>query len=60
VFDHYDIVSEADLADAAARVSAYAATTRADAPRVTPLRPAGSEHGQYTENPAATSVVRSA
>ncbi len=60
VFDRYDIVSEADLADAAARVSAYTATKRADAPRVKSLRPAGSEHGQYTDNPAATPVARSA
>ena len=43
VFDRYDIVSEADLADAAARVCAYTATKRDEAPRMTPLRPAGSE-----------------
>jgi len=53
-------VSETDLADAAARVSAYTATKRADAPRVAPLRPARSEHGQYTDNPAETPVARSA
>jgi len=39
VFDRYDIVSEADLVDAATRVNTYAATKRADAPRVAPLRP---------------------
>jgi len=34
LFDRYDIVSESDLADAAARVSACTATKCADAPRL--------------------------
>jgi hypothetical protein len=60
VFDRYDIVSETDLADTAARVSAYTATKRADAPRIAPLRPARGEHGQNTDNPAETPAARSA
>jgi hypothetical protein len=38
VFDRYDITSEADLADAASRVTTYVAERRSEASLVTPLR----------------------
>lgn len=49
VFDRYNIVSEADLAEAATRVSGYVAARRDAGPSVTPLRPP-QEDGQNTDN----------
>jgi hypothetical protein len=46
VFDRYDITSEADLADAATRVTTYVAGRRTETPPVTPLRPLRRGDGQ--------------
>jgi len=58
VFDRYNIVSEADLADAAARVTAYAATRRA-ASRIARLHSTG-ERGQNTDKSTTSSFARGA
>jgi hypothetical protein len=55
-FDRYNIVSEADLADAAARITAYAATRRAAASRVARLHSIG-EHGQNTDKSTTSSFA---
>jgi integrase len=46
VFDRYDITSEADLADAASRVTTYVAERRSEAPPATPLRPLQRRDGR--------------
>ena len=46
VFDRCNIVSEADLADAATRVSSYIADRRTEAPPVTPLKPRERRDGR--------------
>jgi hypothetical protein len=55
VFDHFNIVSEADLAAAADRTLAYVETVRAAAPVVTPLTAArqhraARESGQFPDS----------
>src|SRR2546427_7476951 len=56
VFDRYNIVSEADLADAAARVTAYAATRRAAASRIARLHSTGGS-GQNTDKSTTSSFA---